>query len=72
MIPDPVQAAIERGDATSRLLIGFRDQLFAPMAGLLLICGADGLRAAAAGVVEAVIAAQRKNDPSSKENPHGL
>lgn len=60
MSHDPVQAAIERGDATARVLIGYRDALFRPMAALLLITGADGLRACAAGVVEAVIEAQRR------------
>lgn len=57
---DPVEAAIERGDATAKLLIGFRDALFEPMGGILLIAGAAGLRASAAGVVEAVIAAHAK------------
>ena len=58
--PDPVAAAIARGDAMAERLVGFRDALFEPMAGLLLIGGEDGLRAAAAGVAEAVIAAHHR------------
>jgi hypothetical protein len=56
---DAVEAAIARGEATARLLVQYRDALFEPMAALLLIAGPDGLRACAAGVVEAVIAAQQ-------------
>lgn len=57
---DPVEAAIERGGATARLLIANRDALFTPMGAILLIAGADGLRACAAGVVEACIIAQAR------------
>lgn len=54
---DPIQDAIDRGAATARLLVENRDALFKPCAALLLITGEAGLRACAAGVVEAVIAA---------------
>jgi hypothetical protein len=57
---DPVSEAIARGDATARLLIGFRDRLFEPLAGIMLIAGEDGLRACLAGVAEAVIVAEHR------------
>ncbi|HEX5262230.1 MAG TPA: hypothetical protein VFW13_01805 [Phenylobacterium sp.] len=56
---DPVEAAIERGAKTAALLVGARDKLFEPMAAIMLIAGPDGLRACAAGVVEAVIQGHR-------------
>lgn len=60
-MPDPaIQAAIERGTIVSERLIAFRDALFEPCAGILLIAGDDGLRASVAGVVEAVISASKK------------
>jgi len=58
--PDPVEAAIARGSAAAARLIGFRDALFEPMAGILILGGEDGLRACVAGVAEAVITANRR------------
>lgn len=58
--PDPVDQAIARGSAAAERLIGFRDALFEPMAGILLLGGEDGLRACVAGVAEAVIIANRR------------
>lgn len=61
-MPDrAVQDAIDRGNRTAELLVKYRDQLFEPMAALLLITGPEGLRACAAGVTEAVIQASRKH-----------
>lgn len=58
---DPIEAAIERGSRTADLLNEHRDALFGHCAALLMITGsADGLRACAAGVVEAVIAAHER------------
>lgn len=56
---DPVQAAIERGDATARVLISHRDAIIRHLAAVLLITGPEGLRACAAGAAEAVIVANR-------------
>jgi hypothetical protein len=69
---DPVAAAIERGSKTAALLIAHRDALFYPMGALLLIAGPEGLRACAAGVVEAVIAANegRASDGSGFVTQH--
>lgn len=58
--PDPVQAAIDRGNAMSAILIEARDSLFAPMTRLVMITGDEGLRACVAGVAEAVIEAKRR------------
>jgi hypothetical protein len=57
MTPDPVQAAIDRGDATARLLISHRDSIIYHLAAVFLITGPEGLRACAAGAAEAVIIA---------------
>jgi hypothetical protein len=62
MSHDAVQAAIERGDATARVLIAHRDAVIYHMAAILLITGSEGLRACAAGAAEAVlIAASRRH-----------
>lgn len=66
---DPVAEAIDRGTALSERLIGFRDALFEPLAGLLLIGGETGMRASVAGVVEAVIAAHRKRSEAGTVVP---
>lgn len=58
--PDPVQAAIDRGNAMSSVLIEARDALFEPMTRLVVITGEEGLRACVAGVAEAVIEAKRR------------
>lgn len=58
--PDPVQAAIDRGNAMSAVLIEARDALFGPMTSLVIITGDEGLRACVAGVAEAVIEAKRR------------
>lgn len=68
---DAIQAAIERGDATARVLIAHRDAVIYHLAALLLIAGADGLRACAAGAAEAVIAAN-KNLNLNQDARHAL
>lgn len=56
-----IQEAIERGDAASRVLISHRDAVIYHLSAILLIAGADGVRACAAGAAEAVvIAAERQ------------
>jgi hypothetical protein len=59
-MPDPadqaVEAAIERGDASARLLIAHRNALMHHLGEILPIAGAEGVRACAAGAAEAVIA----------------
>lgn len=69
MTTEAIQAAIERGDATARVLIKHRDQLFEPCEALLLIAGPDGLRTCAAGVVEAVIAASKRPPHQPEAQP---
>lgn len=52
---DPIHDAIQRGDATARVLITHRDAVIYHLAAILLISGEQGLRACAAGAAEAVI-----------------
>jgi hypothetical protein len=51
-----IDAAIERGNSMSAALVRNRDALFPAFRELLLVAGAEGLRACVAGVTEAVIA----------------
>ena len=68
MTHDPVQAAIERGGVTAGMVISHRDALIHHFAALLLITGVDGLRACAAGAVEATIAAHRNLTIQERHN----
>jgi hypothetical protein len=68
MTHDPVADAIARGDATARVLIAHRDALIYHMSALILITGAKGLHACAAGAAEAVVIAhgRRPADQTGK------
>lgn len=70
MTHDPIQDAIDRGNATASLVIAHRDALIHHLAALLLITGVEGLKACAAGAVEATLIAH--NNLSPKPPSEGL